>query len=193
MSLKSRNKQMNTYREPSSAMELDEQRATAHKLYVNALVALILIGIELGIFPILWIFVEPTPSQKIGIFTGFLACLLCFIAVAIYFAPLVRDRRAFKTLRSTASEPCTVTVKRVRLLRFSRGKYDPGTIVGYRLSCEDGAKYTYYATAQAAYSVQLSREIRSYLLSAPQSLTVYRGTCLVKTDPYYNRIPTYCP
>ena len=141
MSLKSRNKQMNTYREPSSAMELDEQRATAHKLYVNALVALILIGIELGIFPILWIFVEPTPSQKIGIFTGFLACLLCFIAVAIYFAPLVRDRRAFKTLRSTASEPCTVTVKRVRLLRFSRGKYDPGTIVGYRLSCEDGAKY----------------------------------------------------
>ena len=39
-------------------------------------------------------------------------------------------------------------------------------------------------------SAQLSREIRSYLLSAPQSLTVYRGTHLIKTDPYYNRIPT---
>jgi hypothetical protein len=184
---------MKAYKEPSSAMELDEQRATAHKLYVNALVALILIGIELGVFPILWIFVEPTPSQKIGIVTGFLACFLCFIAVAIYFAPLSRENRAFKALRSTTSETRTVTVKRVRLLRFSRGKYDPGQIVGYRLSCDDGARYTYYATMRSAYSAQLSREIRDYLLSAPQRLTVYRGTHLIKTDPYYNRIPTYRP
>lgn len=193
MSLKSRNKLLNAYREPSPAMALDEQRAMAYKLCTNALVALVLIGIMLAIFPIVWIFAEPTSSQKIGIFLGFLLCFLCFIAVAIYSLPLARDRRAFKTLRSTTSETLTVSVKRVRLLRFSRGKYDPGKIVGYRLSCEDGTKYTYYAPMYAAYPVQLSREIRTYLLSVPQSLTLYRGTRLIKTDPYHNRIPTYRP